>query len=355
MASTQDTLQLFQRTEKEFPLNKVQSYQNKDLDPITRFNHQSVLSMAHAAESLYFDLFVRAKEEESRETFATLGMMAHHNRCVLLAMTDPTETPIESLYSGELGLIYNYSNISQVEPNTQVKTLFQYFVFDHLDHLHSLKKDFQKELGESVNTFLQDRFHLIEGRPFNQQQLTPKDVNQGPLQNHVDAITWANIIGMKAMERHAHSLYLNCIRSTKTPETRTKLEQFGMVEIQHAQIYGSCFKGDLNDLLRLSAFEYSKVLNLRRVIETEPCADHKATYQKMLSIAETCLQTCNQFATSIGKQDTKSFVQSGHEKDRPTQTVDAYLNTIKDLRTKRVTPKMTISMMPEERAKTPKQ
>ncbi|MGE5708467.1 MAG: hypothetical protein ACM3YO_09050, partial [Bacteroidota bacterium] len=169
-----------------------------------------------------------------------------------------------------------------------------------------------------------------------------------------DAITWCNVIAMKAGERHANSLYLECLRNSPSMEVRTQCMNYGHVELAHSHMLGSLFKANLNDWARVCLIEYTNLLTLRRITEMEPNAQFKSLFQRMIPLAEETLKTVTQLAQTLGKFDVKAFATSTHEKARAKQNIDQYLKSIETLRTKQVTPKMTITMMPEEKARTQK-
>lgn len=352
--AVQDTLKLLQRTEQEFPLDKIEPYQKRTIEAMTPLHLQTLLAGEHASQSLFFNCFVRGADEESKQHFAALGEKHYHNRCLLKAMIDPTEDAFETLLESELALIQNYATLGQIEPNQQVKRLFDTIVFDHLDHVNALKQNFKTGLGERLEFFLKGMFTLTEGRPYNQQRTETQGVIQGPLENTVDAITWTNVITMKAGERHANSLYLECLRHSPSKDVRTQCMNYGHVELAHTHMLGSLFKANLNDWARVCMIEYCNLLTLRRITEMEPNAQFKSVFQRMIPLTEETFKTVTQLAQTLGKVDVKTFTASTHEKDRPKQKIDDYLKGIEDLRTKQVTPKMTITMLPEEKARTQK-
>lgn len=346
--ASQDTLQLFERIEKEFPLKQIRSYNKREVAPLTPLNIQTLAAMEHGRQSLYFGLFVRSNHEESRQDFAIFARQAHHARCMALAMIDPNEAPLETLVEGELALVYNYAQKAQTEPNKQVRTLFEYIVYDHLEHVRQLQGDLQRITGDKLESFTKNLFTVREGRPFNQQELPPDNLIQGPLQNQIDPMTWSNILLMKSAERHAHMNYLAALKETTDSETRIKCETYGQIEMEHAMMLGSLYPANLTEWARAVMFEYGRLQMLRQMAQQETDPQFKQTFQRLVPLAEETLRVCGQLAQTFGKVDLKLYSQSTLEQAKPQQSVDDFLQAHEAVRTKQVTPKMTITMMPEQ-------
>lgn len=224
----------------------------------------------------------------------------------------------------ELAFVNSVSWLAQVEPDSEVKDIYNCLLLDHTNHLQELinlkELDFSSELKEEIN-------QLPSGRALAEQFKPTTWYLKRSYESDADPATKANLRVVIGAENTISNYVAWLVNSEVTP-LRELAGMKGIVEAGHLLMLGS--KLNPKESITEKAFyaELAEVMNLNRLLAVEKESTAQDIYNFLIEEDEMHLKMLGSMLASREKIDPSKASESKAFTAKPRRTTEHYLEQL---------------------------
>lgn len=222
-------------------------------------------------------LITQEKNEIVRDMLVRIQCEEEVHRGMFASLLKPNVSSRERAIGTQMAFIFTATNLAQIEPDKDVKAIFNYVILDHIEHVHVLASqedelDIDSRLAEEVRA-------LPVGRPLELQFYPTQDLIKEPYEAGADQGTKVNIRLMLAAEAATREQVESLVVDDASELSRHLGSLLGVVENEHQILLQTLLNPAESALERAFLSELTEVTGLNRLLAVEKESGASEAYQ----------------------------------------------------------------------------